>query len=459
MQIKLSVIAGAHQGQEFVFDGHENFIMGRGIQAHLRLPKLDPYFSRLHFMVEINPPQCRLLDLGSHNGTWVNRRKVKLVDLRSGDEIRAGRTVLRVEFIEGPTPADGPKRTEEASPLGDFPQTQSLVLPEVRTPSDFAAARALARDAVEELIPLKDDGPSTFAPMDLHRYLPRDFEERIRSRPQPLNGYELVAEIGRGGMGAVYLAICQRDSGVCAVKTMLPAVRDARATEFFLREAQTLKQLSHPHIVPFREMGECGGLLFFAMEFVPGDDAATLLKKMKGPLPGGRAVRLVCQAMEALDFAHLQGFVHRDVKPANLLVAQTSEGEVAKLADFGLARVWQNSSLSGLTMTGQVGGTTPYMAPEQITDYRNAKPAVDQYAAAAMLYRMLTENYIYDFPSKVDQQLTMILQEKPVPIQQRKADIPDRLAFIIHRALAKNPADRFENMATFRQALRPFEQD
>src|SRR5436189_104546 len=141
----------------------------------------------------------------------------------------------------------------------------------------------------------------------------------------------------------------------------------------------SFRELRHPHIVGFRDMGEVGGQLYFAMEFVRGSDAHRLLKTHT-LLPIGRAVGLVCQLLEALEYAHAKGFVHRDIKPANLLVEEAGGREVPKLADFGLARVYQTSQLSGLTMMGDVGGTVAFMAPEQITHYREAKPPVDQYA-------------------------------------------------------------------------------
>src|SRR5436305_7393039 len=115
------------------------------------------------------------------------------------------------------------------------------------------------------------------------------------------------------------------------------------------------------------------------MDFVAGSDAAQLLKHHHGPLPVVRAVDLVCQLLQALDYAHAKGFVHRDIKPANLLVTRDGPRETVKVADFGLARVYQSSPLSGLTMKGDRAGTIPFMAPEQIISLREARPPVDYY--------------------------------------------------------------------------------
>ncbi len=145
--------------------------------------------------------------------------------------------------------------------------------------------------------------------------------------------------------------------------------------------------------------------------------------------------------------------MHRDVKPSNLIIEPRGADDFVWLADFGLARAYQGSSLSGLTTTGSIGGTLPFMAPEQITDYRNVTPAADQYSAAATLYYLLTREYTYNFPSDIASKLLMVLQEPPRPIQLRRPDIPAKLSAAIHKALARPPAQRFADVSHFRKAL------
>jgi serine/threonine-protein kinase len=223
----------------------------------------------------------------------------------------------------------------------------------------------------------------------------------------------------------------------------------------FLREAGILRQLDHEHIVRFHEMNTAGGQLWFAMDYVPGTDAARLLLR-HGPLPVRRAVRLVWRLLEALEYAHKLGFVHRDIKPANLLVTERGGRETAVLADFGLARVYQASQLSGLTVTGALGGTPMFMPPEQITHYREAQPPADQYAAAMTLYNLLTGCYAFDTGDQLKQWITKILEEEPVPLRQRRPDVPQPLADAVHKALSKEPGQRFASVRALRQALKPF---
>jgi len=258
-------------------------------------------------------------------------------------------------------------------------------------------------------------------------------------------------------MGLVFLGWSDVGGYPVAMKVIHPAMalKSAQA-ERFIREASILKQLHHPNIVEFREAGYVDGVLFLAMEFVHGKSAAAALsthKRLAEPI----AVSLTCELLQALEYAHSKRYVHRDLKPANLLLRVSAPGKLGvKLADFGLARVYEASQLSGLTGTNEVGGTTAYMPPEQVLDYRNVKPPADQYSAAASLYTLLTGNRIYDQPPVVAQQLKQILDEDPVPILERKADISPALADAIMKALSRNPADRFADVNAFRDTIQRF---
>jgi serine/threonine protein kinase len=188
------------------------------------------------------------------------------------------------------------------------------------------------------------------------------------------------------------------------------------------------------------------------MDYVDGTDTGQLLKQ-HGPLPVGRTVRLVCQMLAALAYAHGLGFVHRDIKPSNLLVAQEGGGEVAKLADFGLARAYQASPLSGLTLTGAVAGTPEFMAPEQVENFKRVRPAADQYAAAAMLYTLLTGRLVYEPRVSAREAFRRILLEEPRLEGADRPEVPDALQRAVRRALAGRPEDRFANAGALRREL------
>jgi len=315
-RLVLDVLGGPHAGRSFRCDRHQIFLVGRGPGVNLELPN-DPTLSRLHFVIEFNPPCTQLTDRGSKNGTFVNGMRAQQADLRDGDHIQAGQTVLQVSL---------------SIPVGT--ETVSL-----RT----AAA------------------PLPFVP-----------------------GYTIERELGRGAMGVVYQGSRQSDGQPVALKTVLPAVRPTPVLlGRFQREVKILGRLSHPHIVRFLEAGEAGGLLYFVMEYVEGHSLAAEVKQT-GPLRPERVVALGCQLVEALAYAHREGFVHRDIKPGNLLLNQGESGEVLKVADFGLARAYRESAMSGLTLSNTSGGTPHFMPPEQVEDFRAAKPAADQYAVGCM---------------------------------------------------------------------------
>jgi pSer/pThr/pTyr-binding forkhead associated (FHA) protein len=485
MRITLTVTAGPNKGREFSFVGHDTFLVGRSQRAHFRLPGKDRYFSRIHFMVEVNPPSCAVMDMGSRNGTHVNGTRVERCVLKNGDTIRAGHTILRVTVEGVPSEKTAAVRAltttgSTPSPVTPLPPTQPGHPPDHK--QSPVAPVTVTTQSSQPTTPLRPSQPSppqapppaaieadpcrlcnaalTALTDSLDGGLPlvcQVCNAAIRSRPQPIPGYHLAGELGHGSMGLVYLALHDADSRAVAIKTITPAVAGSTTqVERFLREASILRELDHPSIIRFLELGNAPGLLFFAMEYVRGTDAERLLKAT-GPFGVGRAVRLVGQLLEGLAYAHARGFVHRDIKPANLLVTSEGGEERVRLADFGLARIYQASQMSGLTMAGEMGGTLSFMPPEQVTSYRDALPASDQYSAAATLYTLLTGSLVHDFPPQIHLQLAKILNADPVPIRERCPEVPEVLAAVIHRALQRDPNDRWPDAAAFREALQPFE--
>jgi hypothetical protein len=463
MQVKLAVIDGPHAGKEFLFAERDSFLVGRSKEAHFSLPRDDPYFSRKHFLVEVNPPRCRLLDLKSRNGTLVNGRCVQSVELRDGDKIKAGHTVLQLS-IEQPPPSDLPKRADADATL-DLPKPGQRKKPLPRpkaAPPDPVPGGVIPRGILANspkpespVAPAATPGPAPAEPASTPTLVqPSGGPQTFGGVTIP--GYRPLKVLGEGGMGVVYLATRTTDGVEVAVKMLKTArgVGDA-AVQRFLREARILGKLNHPNIVGFHETGAVGRDPYIVMEFVKGADASTALKK-DGPLPVYTAVAYACQLLDALEYAHGRGFVHRDVKPANMLIEERGRERVVKLADFGLARAYEASQLSGVTLPGDQGGTVAFMAPEQVTHFRDAKAAADQYSAAASLYHLLTGCHVFDFADGVHP-LIQILTEKAVPLRRRRSEVPVKLAEAVHRALAKEPAERFPDVVTFRVAIQGFE--
>jgi serine/threonine-protein kinase len=298
------------------------------------LPLKDKHFSRVHFMVEVNPPCCRLVDMGSTNGTRINGRKVAKADLKDGDRIKGGETVIQVAIQEGADsslsdasqsaafalawehaaaqPPDDQGRAVDPASL-----SQTLIEPLLDQPAPLrpsSGCRICGNPAVAVGPALRNPAEQPVAPL-----CPICIQQ-IRNQDQPIAGYRIVRELGSGGMGVVFLALREADGTAVALKTITPAIIPSeKDVARFLREADILRALDHPKIVACRDVGEAKGQLYFAMEYVPGRDAKHLLQEYDGPLPIDRAVALVCQLLKALQYAHGRKFVHRDIKPANLL--------------------------------------------------------------------------------------------------------------------------------------------
>ena len=264
--------------------------------------------------------------------------------------------------------------------------------------------------------------------------------------------YELDQEIGRGGMGIVYRARDRRLKRHVAIKLLPPELsfrRDVRSR--FLREAETAAQLSHPNIVPIYSVDEVGNLVFFVMACIDGDNLATLVQK-RGPLPVDSVRRWLGEVADALSYAHSRGVVHRDIKPDNILL-DGIDGR-ALVTDFGIARAATDSGeTSRLTATGMAIGTPAYMSPEQASGDRDLDARSDLYSLGIVAYQMLCGEPPF-VGGTTPALLVKHLAEAPVPIQQRRADVPPDLAAIVMRLLEKNPDHRFQQAAELSQALR-----
>jgi serine/threonine protein kinase len=271
-------------------------------------------------------------------------------------------------------------------------------------------------------------------------------------------GHELVRELGRGGMGAVYLTKIEGQEK--AVKVLLPKLAtSAERRALFLQEASIHRQLRHPKIVALEELCEIvPGVFCMVMEYVPGVNASSLLEK--GPLSVQDAVELVSQALEGLDYVHQQGFLHRDIKDPNLLVIapelqrNSPPKNSLKISDFGLAVPYAllGKNRDQEDVTTNTSGTLPYMAPETFAIHQPS-PQIDLYAMGATLYRFLTNEFPHDFPAGKSK-IPIVATQPPVPIVKRRQDLPESLVSIVNRSLAKDPKERFQSAEEMRQALR-----
>ena len=392
MRVTLTVVAGPHAGTEFHFDRHDTFVVGRSRHAHFQLPEKDRYFSRVHFMMEVNPPRCRLIDMGSRNGTYVNGERILSGELHDGDQIRAGHTVLRLSV-------------------------------QAVTDSGRAPVLPMAAEAA--------------APLGLPSF----------------PGYATVRELSLAGLGPLYLARRDKDRMEMAIRTIVPphAPTQPQLDEFF-RSARFLLKLEHRYLAGLCDLGFSGGRLWFASEHTKGADAASIVQR-RGPLSISRALRWGDRILRGLTYAHGLHFVHGDIKPANVLISKDKSRERVQLADFGIARLYHEAPFSGLSITADILAAAAFLPPEVLLNYQEAKPAADQYSVAATLYFLLAGTHALDLPKEIHRRFTSLLKQQAVPLRERRPEVPEAMADVIHKAMSRTPAHRYKSVVEFRQAL------
>jgi serine/threonine protein kinase/outer membrane protein assembly factor BamB len=264
-------------------------------------------------------------------------------------------------------------------------------------------------------------------------------------------GYRVESILGRGGMGVVYLAEHLRLKRKVALKVLAPELSaDERFRERFVRESELAASLDHPNVVTVHDAGEQDGLLYIAMRFVEGTDLKTVIER-DGPMALDRAASIVAQVASALDAAHAKGLIHRDVKPANVLIRRDPDGsEHAYLTDFGLTK--RPDETTGLTKTGQFMGSVDYAAPEQF-EGKPLDARTDVYSLACVAYECLTGKV----PYPLDQEAAVMyahLQAPPPRVSATRDGIPGPVDDVVARGMAKRPEDRYRSAGALASALR-----
>lgn len=404
-EVELQVVTGQHSGKKFLFTDQQTFVVGRARDAQLRVSN-DGRISRYQCRFAIHPPDCRVIDLDSTNGTFVNGSRVQNAVLLDGDRVGCGDTEIRVAI------------------------PQSAELETVSYPAS----------------PKTDIGKSVDPCSQRKNF------EGINE----ISGYNLRNELGRGGMGLVYHAVHRVTKREAAVKLIVPKTAAAdSALQLFLREVSILSQLRHRRIVELLEFGLHEKCPYLVMEYIPTVSLSDLLSRSTFADRIRIASGVMCRVLEALQVAHDRDIVHRDVKPPNILVFRDDGKLNAKLSDFGIAKNYMNAGFSAITNENETRGTLAFMPPEQLISCRYSKPSCDIFAAGASLYFFLTGKTVFPLED-ASGPITTILQKDPIPIAEREQRVPAQLATVIDTAVARDAEARFSSATQMRKALVPF---
>jgi serine/threonine-protein kinase len=477
-RVTLTVTKGKLEGEEFVFGERTTCIVGRADDCSPRVPNDRDHktISRHHCLLDINPPDIRVRDFGSLNGTRVNGQRIGKrekhqtpeeaaqvsfpeYDLKEGDQIKLGNTVFRVGIFVPEVCAECAREIpeEQKAQIEQAPgvyrcaacfqkaeSTQVVVSPGESSKVCAECGRDVSGEMGEGRRGEFICAACQKDPMRIVKHL-LELANSGTQDLQIIQGYSLLKELGRGGMGAVYLARHDRT-----------------------REVENTKALRHRHVVELRDSGCSHGTFFFTLEYCDGGSVADLVRERGGPLPIDEAEEIVLQALDGLEYAHTaevpfvkradgsvgpgRGLVHRDLKPGILFLAGSGRSRVVKVADFGLAKAFDLAGLSGQTRTGAMAGTPRFLPRQQVLNFEYAQPEVDVWAMAASLYFLLTGAVPRDFRKGADPWFT-VLQTDAVPIRRRNASIPQRLAEVIDHALIDRPGIPFKTATDFKRAL------
>ncbi|MEA5576726.1 protein kinase domain-containing protein [Anabaena sp. UHCC 0451] len=439
--VTLTITTGKLSGKQYIFDNRSTCIIGRNDDCNLQIAdNIDMKVSRYHCLLDINPPEIRIRDLGSLNGTYVNG---KIIGQRKAGE----------------TPEQVAKDVFPEYNLGNHDQVQigDIVF-------NVAAQAELEKQKTPDIPNIVENQKPNFLNIIKNLF---SLANQGNQNLKVISHYQIIKSLGEGGCGEVFLAQHQKTQKLVALKIMLPAVAATeQGVRMFLRETENTKYLQHPNVVQLLDYGFAENTFFFTMEYCEGGDVWDLMEKLGGSLPVNIAVDIILQVLDGLNYAHNvevpyvrladgrlgkgKGLVHRDLKPNNIFITKIDGKMVVKIGDYGLAKAFDLAGLSGQTFTGTKMGTPVFMPRQQVLDFKHSLPEVDVWASAACLYNMLTGKFPRDFDGDP---WSSILNNHPVPIRQRDNSIPEKLAQVIDLALTEKPQIYFQSAIEFKEAL------
>ena len=385
----LHVIVGPDKGQRYQVSDSFTTLLGRSRRASSQLT--DTGVSRVHCEIEIRNRRILLTDLDSAAGTFVNNQRVSDCELKDGDILRIGNTQMRVE-----------KPANEA-----------------------------------------DSMPSTIAPRPVITTSDR-LKELTGNK---LSHFDIGPVLAKGQSGLVFKATDFKNERDVAFKVLWPEFsQNEEEMQRFVRAMKTMMPLRHPNLVALYGAGKTGGYCWIAMELVEGESLTQVIARIGAAnmLDWKRVLRITYYLAKALDYAHGQSIIHRNITPQNVLIGKAPDQ--VKLGDLMLAKAQEGSLAQQITKPGEILGDLRYMSPERTGDSRNVDARSDLYSLGALMYAMLTGRPPFEGNNLIET-VTKIRQAQPVPPKKFQLAIPDAVEGVTLKLLAKRPEDRFPSAA------------
>lgn len=487
MKIALTVVSGPEQGRVFQFDSPDTFLVGRSKDCHLKLSSEDPYVSRHHFLLEICPPTCVLKDLESTNPPTINGKFVSEAKLHDGDVIEVGYTHLSVGIkqdikvvlcrkcgaglpvVSGDTPPDLCDGCAQAEWVKSRPALSQPPIPNICCVKCglYLGSQANCDGRVHEFLGEVD-------------YLCEKCLSSPLEGSTQVNGYVVLRNLGKGGMGSVDLVYHRQTGRLLALKKILK-LSNGELVKRFEREIRFTRDLIHENLIRYIDSGIDGKEPYLVMQYIAEGHLGDLLLARGRPFEASEAVEYMAGALSGLEIMHRNKIIHRDIKPENILIKKNHSGKpIPKITDLGLAKKYSESGGTVLTQRGTGLGTLLYMPPEQIRDARSVRETADLYSIGVTLYYLLTGCFPYKFPTNLElkkhQQrlekgkslaellmvvveadklnpMHIILTQEPVPIRNRNSKISQKLARIVDRSIQKDIGKRYQTAVEYRKDL------
>lgn len=392
MSLQLFVIAGPDTGKAFILHAGPDLMLGRSAQAYYVLS--DPRVSRNHCQIVKDGEQVSVVCNGGSGGTLVNGKKVQKHPLKIGDVLQVGDTQLRLQ-------------------IGDLPLDVALA----HTPA----------------APVKKAGPDP---------------ERLETLSgQTLGHFDIGPVIGRGSTSMVFHATDTKDFRPVAFKVLLPEFsKNEEEVQRFVRAMKTMLPLRHPNLVTIYAAGKTASYCWVAMEFIAGENMTQVIERIgvAGMLDWRYGFQVTLHVAKALDYAHKQNILHRNVSPTNIL--RDAPTKTFKLGDLMLAKALEGAAAQQITKPGEIVGDIAYMAPERTRGLTEVDGRSDLYGLGATVYALLTGRPPFTGKSLVET-VTRIRQTEPEKPTKYQMSIPPRFEGVVLKLLAKRPEDRYQSAA------------